>query len=139
MGKLSVSTLLVSVVLVLGTGSIVFLTYAKSHAGEVLGASQHQAVQVPSVVLAQAGHDSAITQPFSADGDWNLLWTYDCSKTGHQGNFEIAVFYRDGVIANLPSVNQFGTKDSGEEHYTGNESYYLAVSSLCSWTVTVKQ
>ena len=98
-----------------------------------------QTSEAPILLLNQTGHDSELIQAFTTKGDWNLSWSYDCSHFGHQGIFEIAIFYTDGGITSLTPVNQFGKQGTGEEHYQGNGSYYLAINSLCSWRVQVKE
>lgn len=98
-----------------------------------------QVSAIPKILLEVTGHDSRVTQSFTTNSDWNLYWTYSCSQFGHQGKFEVATFYSDGVITSLPSVNQFGERGSGVEHYQGAGSYYFAINSLCSWTVQVKE
>ena len=141
MRRISFEALLISAVIILGTGGIVFWVQTLPHMSEVLGTSQHPTAQAPSTGLTRTGQGSGVTPPFSTQGDWNLFWTYDCSKTGHKGKFEVIVFYTDGAIADSQSasVNEFGIKDSGTEQYRESGSYYLAIDSTCSWTVSVKR
>jgi len=94
--------------------------------------------KAPQALLNLTGSGTKSTQTFTAGGDWDLDWTYDCSNFGNQGNFQVMIYNKDGTMSTQLPVNQLGSKDSGVEHYHSGGSYYLEVNSECSWTVNVQ-
>ncbi len=90
------------------------------------------AAAAPVVLLDLSGSGTKTTQKFTARGDWDLEWTYDCSSFGQAGNFQV---FPDGP-GFLSPVNQLDIKGSGVEHYHDGGEYYLTVNSVCNkWTV----
>ncbi len=93
----------------------------------------------PQVLLDLSGSGSKSTQKFTAGGDWDLNWTYDCSNFGGKGNFQVFIYNGDGSMSfENSAINQLGSKDSGTEHYHKGGTYYLEVNSECSWTLQAK-
>lgn len=90
----------------------------------------------PQVLLELNGSGTKTTQKFSAGGDWDLNWDYDCSKAGGSGNFIVEVFNGDGSpsISNQ-GVNQLGDKGQDVDHFHRGGQFYLQVISECSWHV----
>jgi hypothetical protein len=98
-----------------------------------------KAAPAPQVLLDLSGKGTKTTQKFTAGGDWDLNWSYDCTAFGSQGNFQVMIYNGDGSMSlDNAAVNQLGTKDSGVEHYHTGGTFYLTVNSECSWTVQAK-
>lgn len=97
-----------------------------------------QPIAAPQVLLSLKGNGTKTTQKFTAAGDWDLNWSYDCSNFGGQGNFQVFIYTGDGSMSfsNSP-VNQLGASGSDVEHYHAGGTYYLEINSECSWKVTV--
>src|ERR1700722_19287820 len=68
--------------------------------------------KAPQMLLDLTGSGTKSTQTFTAGGDWDLDWTYDCSNFGNQGNFQVMIYNKDGSISTQLPVNQLGSKDS---------------------------
>jgi hypothetical protein len=91
-----------------------------------------------TVLLSITGSGTKTTKKFSAAGDWDLVWAYDCSSFGQQGNFIVSINADDPLsgAALLSPVNQLGKKDAGVEHYhSGGNGIWLEINSECSWSV----
>lgn len=86
------------------------------------------------VLLRLTGSGTKTTRKFTAAGDWDLAWSYDCSSFGYDGNFQVFPTSSD-PLATLNLVNQLGRKDSGVEHYHEGGTIYLEVNSECDWTI----
>ncbi|HUZ85533.1 MAG TPA: hypothetical protein VNF26_01130 [Candidatus Baltobacterales bacterium] len=96
----------------------------------------------PQVLLDITGSNTNTTQKFSAAGDWDLQWTYDCTAfvgdvAGGHGNFIVEVRNSDGTSSQNQGVNQLGVKDQGVEHFHLAGTFYLEVTSECAWTIKV--
>jgi len=94
---------------------------------------------VTQTLLDISGSGSKSTAKFTAGGDWDLNWSYDCNNFGQDGNFIVSVYKGDGTMSfqNI-GVNQLGKSDSGVEHYHNSGEYYLTVNSMCKWKIQVK-
>lgn len=93
----------------------------------------------PQTLLDLQGSGTKQTQKFTAAGDWDLNWSYDCSNFGNQGNFIVTVYNSDGSVSfENTEVNQLGSSGSDVQHYHKSGTYYLAIDSECNWTVNVK-
>lgn len=93
---------------------------------------------VGQVLLRVKGNGTKTTQKFTAKGDWDLAYTYDCSNFGQQGNFIVMVYGDDNNMSlSNEGVNLLGMKghDVTHEHHGG--TYYLSVNSECGWTLKV--
>jgi hypothetical protein len=90
-----------------------------------------------TVLLDKTGSGINKTPDFTAAGDWEIDWSYDCSNFGQSGNFAIIVYNADGSMNDL-AANQLGAKGSDvtNEHQGG--TYYLEMNSECNWHVIVK-
>ena len=99
-------------------------------------ASAPAQVAAPQTLLKLSGSGTKSTQKFTAGGDWDLNWSYDCSSFGYKGNFQVFVYNGDGSMSFSNSgVNQLGMSDSGVEHYHNGGTFYLEVNSECSWKI----
>jgi len=90
-------------------------------------------------LLDISGSGTKSTQKFTAAGDWDLNWTYNCKNFGNQGNFQVFVYNGDGSTSfqNSP-VNQLGASGTDVEHYHNGGTFYLQVNSECNWKIQVK-
>jgi len=101
--------------------------------------AQAQAPAAPQMLLSISGSGSKTTAKFTAASDWDLNWSYDCSKFGYQGNFQVFVYNGDGSMSFSNSgVNQLGKSGADVEHYHTGGTFYLEVNSECSWKIQVK-
>ena len=93
----------------------------------------------PQVLLDLSGSGTKSTQKFTAAGDWDLNWSYDCSNFGNQGNFQVFIYSGNGSMSysNSP-VNQLGASGADVEHYHNGGTFYFTVNSECSWKIQVK-
>ncbi len=97
------------------------------------------APKTPQVLIDLPGSGSKQTQKFTAAGDWDLEWSYDCSSFGQQGNFIVTVYNNDGSMSlENSAVSQLGKNSTDVQHYHKGGIFYLDISSECSWHVTAK-
>jgi hypothetical protein len=126
--------------LVSGCGSP---TSAPSTQGQVASPS-------PQVLLDLKGSGTKTTEKFTAAGDWDLEWSYDCTAgliqngvvpSGYHCSFIVHVKQPDGHFsAENQGVSQLGVKDQGVENYHTGGTFYLEVQVCCSdnsWTIKV--
>lgn len=93
----------------------------------------------PQVLLDLSGNGTKQTQVFTAGGDWDLNWDYDCSNFGYQGNFIVSVYNKDGSVSfENTLVNQMGKSGADVQHYHKGGTFYLDINSMCSWHVNAK-
>lgn len=98
-----------------------------------------QAPPVPQTLLDLSGSGTKTTQKFTAAGDWDLAWSYDCSNFGYQGNFIVSVYNGDGTMSFTNSgINQLGKSGSDVDHYHQGGTFYLQVNSECKWKINIK-
>ncbi len=87
----------------------------------------------PHVLLKVSGNGIKNTVKFTTGDDWTIHYTYDCTKFGAEGNFQVYVDYPTGDIP----VNELGKKGSSSSTETGAGTHALKVASECTWTLTV--
>jgi len=94
----------------------------------------------PQVLLDLSGSGTKQTQQFTAAGNWDLTWSYDCSAfAGGSGNFIVTVYNGNGSVNyDNSAVNQLGASGSDVQHYYKGGTFYLSIDSECSWHVTAK-
>jgi hypothetical protein len=111
----------------------------KSSSSSSTPAPTAKAQAQPQALLTLAGSGTKQTQTFTAAGEWDLNWTYDCSQAGGNGNFIVTVYNADGSVSfeNTP-VNQMGASGTDVQHYHTGGKFYLDINSECSWTVNAK-
>jgi hypothetical protein len=90
----------------------------------------------PKVLLDVTGSGIKQTQKFTAGGDWDLEWSYDCASFGASGNFVVTAYGSDGLPAVL--TNELGAKGADVTHQHNAGTFYLSVNSECTWHVVVK-
>lgn len=102
-------------------------------------AKQSAPTTAPQTLLDLSGSGTKTTQKFTAGGDWDLNWTYNCSNFGGQGNFQVMIYDGSGSLSfQNAMVNQLGKSDTGVEHYHNAGTYYFVVNSECKWSVKVQ-
>lgn len=89
------------------------------------------ATTVSHVVLTESGVGIKQTARFTTDADWDLTYSYNCSKFGSTGNFIVS------DDTDMPLVNELNEKGSSVTHQHSSGSHYLSVNSECSWTIKV--
>ncbi len=92
----------------------------------------------PKTLLSISGSGTQSTQKFTTGtNDWDLAYSYDCSGfVGGSGNFIVDIYNGDGT----PSFENQGANELGAgalkvQHYHSGGTFYLQISSECSWTV----
>jgi len=98
-------------------------------------------------IAKQSGSGSATIATFNVPNNWDLAWSYDCSKLGTSGNFAITNYDYNGAITgngnggavdlDNQGINQHGNSGQGTEHYHSGGNKYIKVISECAWTLTV--
>jgi hypothetical protein len=122
--------LLILLVLIVSIGA------SKAPPGSTMSSPKTLPNTAPQTLLDLQGSGSKTTQKFTARGDWDLAWTYDCSSFGAQGNFVVMVYNGDGSMSFQNSaLNQIGTKGSDVQHYHTGGTFYLDINSECSWSL----
>lgn len=98
------------------------------------------AVAAPTTLLDVTGKGTHQTQKFTAAGDWDLHYSYDCtsfdSTTG--GNFQVYIYNGDGSPSDSSGVNELAVKGQSVTHEHSGGTFYLAMNSECDWHVVVK-
>jgi hypothetical protein len=94
-------------------------------------------------VFQQTGAGTATTGSFKVPSTWDMVWSYDCSRTfGGQGNFIVEIYddygQKSTVDFDNQGINQLGAKGTGIEHYhSGGNKKFLKVVSECPWSLLV--
>ena len=88
------------------------------------------------VVLNLSGSGATTTRKFNVSDDWDLVWSYDCSKTGDKGNFQIFISAGKDKWDTEAGVNELGMKGDSTDHlHGGSGERYLTINAVCDWTV----
>jgi hypothetical protein len=140
-----------SIFWVLTAALLVVTSCGESGTGASSPAAPDSAAAAPSpqVLLDLQGTGDKSTQAFTASGNWDLQWSYDCTAgltqngtipSGYHCSFIVDVRTSDGQLSRNQGVNQLGVKDQGVEHFHVGGSFYLEVQVCCadnSWAVKV--
>ena len=90
------------------------------------------------VLLDKTGSGTNTTPKFTAGGDWEIDWSYNCTGFGGgTGNFQVYVYNGDGTPSDV-AVNELGAKGSDVTYEHQGGTYYLEMNSECNWHVIVK-
>lgn len=93
-----------------------------------------------------SGPGGETTEVFTADGPWDLSWSYDCSSgLGSQhANLDLCAFsltvkeYSDCQVSpENQGVTKHGAPDHGVVHYRAGGTFYFVIDADGSWTFTV--
>lgn len=93
-----------------------------------------------------SGPGGETTEVFTANGDWDLQWSYDCSSgLGSQYpktatcDFYLTVKELSycQVSAENPGIIEHGAPNHGVAHYHTGGTFYFVVDSYGSWAFTV--
>jgi hypothetical protein len=92
-----------------------------------------------------SGPGGETTEVFTANGAWDLRWSYDCSAASNgfqkepQCDFFLAVKQLSDcqVSPENQGVTQHGVKGQGVVHNHVGGTFYFVVDSDGSWTFTV--
>jgi hypothetical protein len=86
----------------------------------------------PAVIYEKSGSGITTTPNFTTPAEWQIQWSYDCSKFGTTGNF---IVMSEDFQAN---VNQLGAGGTDATYVHGDPgTHSLQINSECSWTVKV--
>jgi hypothetical protein len=97
--------------------------------------SASSAPAAPQVLLDVSGDTQKTTQKFTAGGDWDLEWHFDCA--GEASNLSITSYKGDGSYDDLLlNVVKAKSDDVTHQHQAG--TFYLVVDSSCPWHVIVR-
>ena len=84
------------------------------------------------------------TGSFTVAAAWDLRYTYDCSsqlsrQVGNAGHISLSVLDSDDQSYNFehPSVSASGRSGGATLHFTMGGTFYVQVTSVCSWRVVV--
>jgi len=79
------------------------------------------------------------TAKFGGGANWELDWSYDCTKTGRPGHFNVTAYTSDSQPVTDPGrLTKLGSKDTGVQHYSKAGTFYLIVITECSWHIVTK-
>ena len=92
-------------------------------------------VSAPGVMLHVSSTGPQITGRFTSKAAWDLSWSYDCGR--NVGDFSAQVYSANNQIAGF-GVSDFGVKATGNKRYSAPGTYYLQISSSCSWSIDVR-
>jgi hypothetical protein len=93
-----------------------------------------------------SGPGGETTEVFTADGDWNLRWSYDCSSSlgtqyskPYRCDFFLTVKqFSDCLVSpQNQGITRHGAPDHGVAHYHAGGTFYFVVDAYGSWTFTV--
>lgn len=112
---------------------------------KVQAASGHQGPQptraarlhIPHTIMNDNSSGDDSTPAFHVNDDWQLDWSYDCTKYGSAGNFIVEVENANGsdnVYDGGP--NKLGRFDLGATREPRGGYLALQVISECDWTVS---
>jgi hypothetical protein len=93
------------------------------------------APKTAQVLLDKTGSGINSTPKFTAGGDWEIDWSYDCGAD--KGNFQIYVYSGDGSLTDV-AANALDVKGSDVSYQHRPGTYYLQMNSGCKWHVIVK-
>lgn len=89
----------------------------------------------PGNLLEASGTGPKITGRFTAKSGWDMSWSYNCGQ--NVGGFSAQV-YDASNQPTLLGVSDVGTSASGVKRYSTPGTYYLQISSGCSWSIAVR-
>lgn len=93
-----------------------------------------------------SGPGGETTEVFTADGPWDLSWSYDCSSSlgSQHANLDECDFslnvkeYSDCQLSpENQGVTKHGAPDHGLVHYRAGGTFYFVIDADGSWTFTV--
>jgi hypothetical protein len=93
-----------------------------------------------------SGPGGETTEVFTADGAWDLRWSYDCSSAlgsqyqkPDQCDFYVTVKQMSDCLVSPQNqgIARHGGPDHGVVHNHAGGTFYFVVDSYGSWTVTV--
>ncbi|MFD1052139.1 hypothetical protein ACFQ1S_44480, partial [Kibdelosporangium lantanae] len=85
-------------------------------------------------ILDLTGDGPKQTDKFTVSGDWHVQWSYDCTKTDTP--VDSLVVQVLGGNTEIP-VTHLGPTGADTQAYHDAGTFYLSVSSNCSWHVVV--
>jgi hypothetical protein len=92
-----------------------------------------------SVVLQTSGSGTQTTKEFTVTGPWSIAWSFDCGADSG-GSFFLDVF---NASDHTPDFKNRGVDVEGEKHdsatsrFANPGTFYLEITSTCSWSIRV--
>jgi len=102
-----------------------------------LGAPPFGSASSPAVLVYATGTGLGQTHDFATAANWSVYWNYNCSNLGRTGNFDYSGFTTDGSGTDISGRRQFGSGETGVDHYNEAGTFQLLVNSDCSWKLEV--
>ncbi len=94
-------------------------------------------VSSPAVLAYATGTGVGQTHDFATAANWSVYWSYNCSNLGRPGNFDYSGFTTGGSGTDISGLQQFGSRETGVDHYDKAGTFQLLVNSDCSWKLEV--
>ncbi len=142
--------LIAAVLIVISLVGIAALALANQHRSASSSQKARPATRTPTPTPVAVTQQKPLTLQSTAVGDeskrfataegqdWDLEWSYDCSKHG-QGVFIVSVYDGAGhASAETPPVIQSGRSGGGVQHYHKSGTHFFNVRSQCKWRLNVK-
>ncbi len=88
------------------------------------------------LLLSIDGTGAKKTQTFTVSGPWSLLWSYSCNDPVTLINFQIFPINQNASVDTYP-VNELTASGRGTTPYTQTGTFYLQISTDCTWRIRV--
>jgi hypothetical protein len=80
---------------------------------------------------------SGDTPSFNESGPWTMSWNYSCTGSADDDGFLVVINAPQGDTAGDVGPLELAASESGVDYYYDTGSFSLAVTSDCSWSITV--
>jgi hypothetical protein len=149
--RLIVAVLALIAIAALGAATLIAMRSAnRGHESKLTSKTSHSPSRTPTPTPVAVTAQKPLKVQSSAPGDerklfktgpspdWDVEWSYDCTKRG-SGLFLVTVYDAAGHTSkNTPPIIQSGKSGSGTQHYHQAGTYFLGVRSECVWHLAVK-
>jgi len=86
------------------------------------------------VLMKSSGSGQKQTQKFTAAGDWDLAYNYDCSNANGLDLFQMYLYDGDGNLAGV-GANSQERKGNDVTHQHQGGTFYVEVNTACTWQI----
>jgi hypothetical protein len=86
------------------------------------------------VLMKSSGTGQKQTQEFTAAGNWDLAYNYDCSNAKGLELFQMYVYDGDGGLAGV-GANSMEAKGNDVTHQHQGGTFYVEVNTACKWNI----
>lgn len=133
---LLVALIVIIAIVQVATGKVSLTPSPSSPAAQASTSPSAVATSV-GILLDVSGTGPKITERFVTKAGWDMVWSYDCGQNG--GLFSTTVYESNNQTSlNALGMSDVGTRASGVKHYITPGTYYLQISSSCSWRVVIR-